>query len=360
MAYKGVADRNLAPVAVTWEGMKTWDVEKPPFRLYGHCRAPGETDYKRLPHDLPGQIPSSPALACHYTNTAGLRLRFQTDSQKLILRCSWDVQAQFDHMPFTGASAFDVYADGEYMGVLRPGLRDGLRWVIAQDNGYESSLTFPDRKMRDVLVNFPLYNNVTALCIALEEDAQVLPGKPYTHTAPIVFGGSSITQGGCASHAGNSYEAILSRRLDSDYVNLGFSDSFRGEEPMARYIASLPMSLFVCDYDHNAPSLAHLEKTHAEFLRIFRESQPTTPVLMISTADQVYGKDTEPRKAVIRATVDNARAAGDRNVYFLDGQTIYRDVGYEYCTVDRCHPNDIGFWCMANAIEREIRSIMHW
>ncbi len=359
MAYSGVADKNLAPTEVTWEGMKTWDVNRPPFRLYGLCREPGEQDFKRLPHWLPRQIPESDGLRCHYTNTAGLRLRFRTDSQKLILRCAWDQLSQFDHMPFTGGSAFDVYADGEYMGPLRPGTRNG-QWIVPQSEGYESSMGFPSRKMRDIVVNFPLYNNVTAMSIALEEDAQVLPGEEYAHKTPIVFGGSSITQGGCASHPGNSYCALLSRWLDTDYINLGFSGSFRGELPMAHYIAALPMSLFVYDYDHNAPTAEHLEMTHERLFRIFRESQPETPVLIISAADLAFGDQVDRRRAVIRRTWENAVAAGDQNVYFLDGSTIYAEAGYDHCTVDRCHPNDLGFWCMAKAIAPQIQNIMKW
>jgi hypothetical protein len=81
---------------------------------------------------------------------------------------------------------------------------------------------------------------------------------------------------------------------------------------------------------------------------------------MISTADQCFRENTDARKAIIRRTWENAVAAGDKNVYFLDGQTIYQDVGLDYCTVDGTHPNDLGFWCMANAIGAEIQKIMEW
>ena len=85
-----------------------------------------------------------------------------------------------------------------------------------------------------------------------------------------------------------------------------------------------------------------------------------TLLLMISTADQCFRENTDARKAIIRRTWENAVAAGDKNVYFLDGQTIYQDVGLDYCTVDGTHPNDLGFWCMANAIGAEIQKIMEW
>lgn len=352
-------DKNLAPVKVTYEGMKTYDINQPPFQLYGLYREPGEQDFKRLPHRFVAEI-DNPGLKTLYTHTAGLRLRFRTDTRKLILRCTWDVRTVFDHMPMTGVSCFDLYADGQYCKVLRPGVMDNQEFPIPLDEGYETCYEFPDCHMRDLVLNFPLYNNITGVSIALDESATVLPGGEYLHRKPIVYYGSSITQGGCASHPGNSYQAILSRRLDTDFLNLGFSGSCKAEPEMARYLAGLDMSLFVYDYDHNAPNVEHLEKTHEPLFRMIREKHPTLPILMISAADNCFGDTAETRRAIIRKTFENAHHAGDQNVYFLDGQTIYQEVGLDYCTVDGCHPNDLGFWCMANSIEKQIRQIMNW
>ena len=49
-------------------------------------------------------------------------------------------------------------------------------------------------------------------------------------------------------------------------------------------------------------------------------------------------------------TYNNAIATGDKNVYFVDGHKIYEKIGIDLCMVDTAHPNDIGFWCMAEAI----------
>ena len=352
-------DKNFAPPDVKWNGMKVWDVNQPPFKLYGNYRTDGETDFKRLPKELVARIDNE-GLKRLYTNTAGIRLRFKTDSQKITIRCTWDLLYISPRMPPSGVSNFDLYADGRYVNVLQPGTDANGKPLVPPEEGYESTYIFPEKKMRDLVLNFPLINNVTGLVIALDEDAQVLPGDEYTHKKPVVYLGSSITQGGCASHPGNSYQAIISRRLDTDYINLGFSGSCRAEVEMAEYIAGLKMSMFVYDYDHNAPNPEHLEKTHERLFKILREKQPDLPVLMISTADQCFRENTDVRKAIIRRTWENAVAAGDKNVYFLDGQTIYADVGLDYCTVDGTHPNDLGFWCMANAIGAEIQKIMEW
>lgn len=118
---------------------------------------------------------------------------------------------------------------------------------------------------------------------------------------------------------------------------------------MAEYISGLDMSVFVFDYDHNAPNAEFLENTHEPFFKAFREKKPDVPVVFVSVADRSY-PNFEERRDVIFKTYQNALANGDKNVYFIDGQTIYEKVGYDLCTVDGCHPNDLGFWCMANSI----------
>ena len=346
-------DKNFESVG-SFEGLVPYDIEQPPFQLYGLCRAPGERDYKRIPKTV-AEKTGSPMVQALYTNTAGIRLRFRTDSLRIGLTCVLPELQLPPHNSRSGMSCFDLYADGHYCNTFFPGLESPEEDLGG--GGYRAMHTFVEKKEREILVHFPLYNNVTKVYIALEEGASVQPSQGYAGQKPIVYYGSSITQGGCASHAGNSYQAIISRRLDTDYINLGFSGGCKGELPLAEYIGGLPMSVFVYDYDHNAPDAAFLEKTHEPFFKAFRRFQPETPVLMISMADKCV-LDTRQRKAVIRRTWENARAAGDENVWFLDGEEIYREVGLDYCTVDRCHPNDLGFWCMANAIEKTLHTIL--
>jgi hypothetical protein len=129
-------------------------------------------------------------------------------------------------------------------------------------DGYESVIRFETRRKREITINFPLYSSVSALYIGLEENAVVEPSAGYKNKKPMVFYGSSITQGACASRPGNSYANIVSRTLGIDHINLGFSGNAKGEQTMADYIASLDMSVFVYDYDYNAPDPEHLQNTH--------------------------------------------------------------------------------------------------
>ena len=354
MEYKNIADvdENYSNFFSS-AGLKTYDVNEPVFSLYGLCRREGELDFKRMPGEVAKNIKNR-SVNNLYTNTSGIRVRFKTDSSRIVLKCVLPSVSSSSNMSLCGTSCFDLYADGNYCTVFHPGVdengHDGNGDQMGK-NGYTSGYYFRDKekKLRDIVINFPLYNDVERVFIALEEDAQLLPGGTYRHEKPVVFYGSSITQGGCASHAGNSYANILSRRLDTDIINLGFSGGCRAEPELGEYIAGLPMSVFVYDYDHNAPTLEHLQKTHYPFYQQIRNRNPELPIIMISAADLCWPNYVE-RRAVIRQSYEKAVAGGDKNVYFIDGQEIYREVGLEYCVVDTTHPNDLGFWCMANTI----------
>lgn len=342
----------------SFEGMKTYDVNQPPFRLYGLCREVGETDFKRLPHALVDKYKFF-GITRLYTNTSGIRVRFRTDSTRITLSAVLPLLYPMSHMPLTGSMGFDLYADGEFCNVLRPDpaiLGNGaVSWGEPCD--FSSGYTFKEKRERDILIHFPLYNDVSEVYISLEEDATLLPpSKEYRTEKPIVYYGSSITQGGCASHPGNSYCAVVSRRLDADFINLGFSGSCRGQIELAEYMTRLDMSVFVLDYDHNSDTADTLQQTYEPFFKKIREHNPDLPVIMISAADLAH-KDRERRKEIIRTTWENARAAGDENVYFIDGDTIYEGIDRHECTVDSVHPNDLGFWAMANAVEKVLKTI---
>ena len=127
---------------------------------------------------------------------------------------------------------------------------------------------------------------------------------------------------------------------------------------MAEYLGKIPCSLFVMDYDHNAPNAEHLEKTHFPFYETFRKLQPDTPILMISMPDcDRIPEQAKEREAIIRKSYRKAKAHGDTNVYFLSGKTLFGKEDRVNCTVDRVHPNDLGFYRMAKKIYAKMKQI---
>lgn len=310
-----------------------------PFEIRGLAVAQGES-FVRLPiEDLPWYSEGVQLLAYH---TAGGRVRFCTDSARVAVRAKSLNSGMMSHMPLTGSAGVDIYRNGVFAASVRPAVADG-GWF---EGVYSSSGT-----MAQYEINMPLYNGLTAILIGLDNGAQVLKPNPYKYDRPVVYYGSSITQGGCASRPGNSYQGFLSRWLDADQINLGFSGNGRGEAEMAEYIASLPMSAFVLDYDHNAPSVEHLEKTHEAFFRIVRKRNPLLPVIFVSKPDFDNNPEmNRARRDVIRRTYENAKNNGDSLVYFVDGKTLFGETDRDACTVDGCHPNDLGFYRMAQTI----------
>ncbi len=71
-------------------------------------------------------------------------------------------------------------------------------------------------------------------------------------------------------------------------------------------------------------------------------------ILKCSNSSEV--PDGVARRGIIRRTYENARDIGDANVYFVDGSTLFGKTDRDACTIDGCHPNDLGFLRMAEGI----------
>lgn len=212
--------------------------------------------------------------------------------------------------------------------------------------------------MRSFTINFPSYCDVISLEVGIETDAEITEGEVYKNELPVVFYGSSITQGGCSSRAGNTYQNVISRRLGIDFLNLGFSGGCKAEETIVEYLSTLKMSTFVCDYDHNAPNTTYLRETHFPLYEKIRSKNPNLPYVMISLPGYRNNPTAEERRRIIIDSYERALALGDRNVYFIDGRDFFTAPYEDLCTVDRCHPNDLGFALMADKIGAVLSKIL--
>ncbi len=305
--------------------------------------------FRRIPKALAEQ--TNEGYALQHANTAGGRLRFITNSPYIALFVTLPFVNRFPHMPMTGICGFDMYMDNVFKASIQPPI---------DTEGKYTGIAELDGQMHDIMIDFPLYNDVTELMIGLAESATVLPARPYSVVDPVVFYGSSITQGGCASRPGTYYAATLSRELDFDYINIGVSGSSRGERCIAEYIAGLKLSAFIMDYDHNAANLAELKATHEPFFRIVREAQPDLPILLLSAPNVRHtGGEWVDRADVVYATYRNAIASDDKNVWWIRGDQLLGGRNWDNCLVDGCHPNDLGFWRMADAVSPILRQMLH-
>ncbi|MGN0451810.1 MAG: SGNH/GDSL hydrolase family protein [Acutalibacteraceae bacterium] len=320
-----------------------------PIRLYGLPQ--GTDNFHRLPDNIGSAIPE---IDVHYVATAGVRARFKTDSAFIAVRVK--------HKPYNfgcptisknADCGFDLYktVNGiqEYVGTFTV--------PLDTEDGYESFLKLSG-KSEEYTVYFPYGREILSLEIGLEGGAKLSAHSDYKTEKPIVFCGSSITQGFAASRAGNIYEGFVSRELDCDFIDLGFAGSCKGQTKLAEYIAGLDMTALVLDYDHNAPNAEFLKSTHENFFKIIRQKNPTVPILILSMPDGLNMEQVSERRAIIAETYVNAAVCGDKNVFFLDGSTYFPKDCFRECTVDGTHPNDLGMYFMARAISKQLSQII--
>lgn len=308
--------------------------------------------YKRIPQELAEKL--NPGVLDQHSSTAGGRVRFKTDSKVIAFKVKMGKVRLDSNTAITGNAGFDVYEriNGEQFFV------SNVMAPFDVDESFEAIVNHKKEGMKEYVINFPMWSDVRELCIGLEKGAKLEKPDDYTYSKPVVFYGSSITMGKCLSRPGCSYENILSRRLDMEYTNLGFGGSAKGEKEIAEYISELDMSVFVLDYDWNAPNVQYLKDTHEAFFKIIREKQKDLPILMMSRPKYYLTEIEKERKAVVEQTYKNALANGDKNVYFIPGNTLMDDKVKDDGTVDGVHPNDAGFFSMANVIEPVLRKIL--
>ena len=364
-------DPNMAVRPANEEGLRFLSAGEAPLRLSGFPWFESEHVYRRLRQKPETPLPSGvDALAW---NTSGGQVAFRSDSNRIVLKVKMRPWRVMTNMSPIGTAGFDLYTGepGKKMFVRSGRFAAGAREYTTE----VYAALAKERKMREFLINFPLYAGVESVYVGVDEGAKVDAPSPWASDRPVVVYGTSITQGGCASRPGMSWTNILSRRLNIPFVNLGFSGKGRGEAEVAREVARVSNpGLFVLDYEANSgtPGLKRIESisiTMPEFIKILRAAHPETPILVISKIrypgewrdraadDPARSPEVEAVRKFQEELVAKLRGAGDGNIYYLNGSDFLGEDWYE-CTVDGVHPTDLGFSRMAEAIGPTIEKIL--
>jgi hypothetical protein len=296
-------------------------------------------DFERMPREVAASV--SDGVSSLARVPAGGRIRFCTDSDLISIRAMISASREI---------GFDLYEIVNGCEICRAGFRRPESFIC--DGSFEATLNVGAAgKMRSFTLNFPYNGRVGSFELGINAGASLARGDAYVNRLPVVFYGSSITQGAWATRPGMTYEAMISQRYNLNYMNLGFAGKARGEREIAEYMASLEMCAFVCDYDHNSYTEEHHEKTHLPLYKTIRAKHPDIPYIIITRPDYASNPTQNQRLAdIIHKTYDYALANGDRNVYYIEGKTIFAGDYYHNCTKDGCHPNDLGFYRMATVI----------
>lgn len=294
-------------------------------------------------------------------DSAGVAVRFTSDAERISARWSLtSAQLAMPHMAATGVSGLDLYVrDAEHgwrwLGTGQPRAQEGNVAVLA--SGIPPAA-------REYLLYLPLYNGVRSLELGVPAGRTLEPAapRPEGRRRPIVFYGTSITQGACASRPGMAHPAILGRRLGRPVVNLGFSGNGRLELELAELLGELDAAAFVVDCLPNLRAEQVRERT-VPFVRALRELRPQTPILLVE--DRSYAgaflraeqrERNDSSRAALREGYQALLLEGVTGLAYLEGDALLGEDGEG--TVDSSHPNDLGFARMADAFQPALEALV--
>ncbi len=333
-----------------WYDATQWPVEN-------KCWNDVDRYFARFPSRAKGKVTDSVwNLSQH---SAGEVVRFRTDSDQIKVRYTlYSGNVAMSHMPATGVSGLDLYAFDEET--------KDWRWAAVPQTTKKTEektwISGMEKKEREFMAYLPLYNGVDALSIGVPEGASFTALSPRSDK-PIVYYGTSIAHGGCASRPGNAYTAMLGRRLDIPVVNLGFSGSARMEMEIADLLCEIDAEIYVLDAGPNMTS-QWIDERMIPFVKKLREARPNVPILIVE--DRWFSNEwILPDR---HATGVNNHASEKRafeelqkefdGLYYLSGETLLGEDLDNDGTVDGSHPNDLGMYRQANALEQAIRPIL--
>lgn len=345
---KNIDPRLITPSYINKPDVRFFGAEGEPFSLHGVIKS--EKGYRRLPEEISAKVNTR---ARKFSGaTSGGRIRFATDSSYIAIRAHLGDIYRISMLTLTLSAGFDLYSGEEFLGAFNP------PYEIQSGGVYEAVINLGSgigpgrREVRELTLYMPAYSEVLELEIGVDREAKLFPAVDYSLKSPIVFYGSSITHGACASRPGLTFPNIISRAIDAEIYNLGFGAGCRGELSLAEYITALKPSAAVVAYDHNAPNANKLLETHGSFYETLRASSPHLPIILVSRPDVHENEDGNRRFEIIKGTYDGAVLSGDRAVFLVDGRELLSAAEH---TSDGIHPNDIGEREIAKKLEKIIR-----
>ncbi len=325
-----------------WYDVRSWGVE-------GRILPDQERKqwFDRLPGSAQGKVTDNVWNLSR--DSAGMMVRFKTSSKAISVHYRLKkAQLGMPHMPATGVSGIDLYARDnngkwKWVQVTKPATQEvQTEWIQGLEAGE-----------REYAAYLPLYNGIEFMKIGVEKGAKFEGLTP--RDKPIVFYGTSITHGACASRPGMVHTNILGRKLDMPIVNLGFSGNGKMDEAVGDYLIQLDAAVFVIDCLPNMGP-AEVKAKCEPLVKQLRAAKPNTPIVLVE--DRRFTNDwITPQKrqfhtdnhAALRDAYQSLTEQGVKKLYYIPGDSLYGD-DTEGAT-DASHASDLGFMRQATMFE---------
>ncbi|MDH5380465.1 MAG: SGNH/GDSL hydrolase family protein [Cyclobacteriaceae bacterium] len=309
-----------------------------------------ENPYDRLPASYKDLV--RPPVWDLSKSSAGISIRFVTNSSQVAVK--WGVRkgATMNHMPATGIRGVDLYVkhnnEWRFVNTAIPGDSITEKTLISEMTP----------ELREFKIFLPLYDGVTFLEVGVDKKSTFTKPTPNTKK-PIVFYGTSITQGGCASRPGMAHTNIISRKLDRNCINFGFSGNGRMEEPITELISTIDAEVFIIECLQNMKADMVRERV-LPTVKILRKQHPNTPIIFVETTiyenaflNKTLDNELKEKNVILKNELDKAKKAGFKNIYLISA--LYATGEDHEGTVDGVHFTDLGFIRYADYLMKELK-----
>lgn len=352
MEYLNSIDDKLN--SIDESNIKYLDLFEHPKIVFGNINSNNEqVDFCKYPSNIQEEMKKYGAGAVHEmanlnSASCGNRLRFYTDSKKVIFKIKLKRKWDYMKMVTWGSMGFDVYniIGDEYvhMTVFAPmDGKDCFAEIIPTPNNGQFCIFLPN------------YNTIEEMAIGIDNNSYIESiSYPKDNQLPILFYGNSVTQGASASRSANSFPNIVSRILNRDIINLSCSSCCQGTQSIAELIGQIDCHSIVIDYTRNANDRFIFSKTHESFYRKIREYHPDIKIVLMTASYYNGWVEYENFDKIVIDTYNNALKRGE-NTFLLKQRDLFDENDYDCVTIDSSHYIDYSMFKIANAISDFLR-----
>ena len=274
-------------------------------------------------------------------SSAGMSIRFLSNSKSINVKWTILNNLKMNHMAETGIKGVDLYFKNkdnwQYLNTGRP---DGIKNESTLINNMSE-------EMREFKIFLPLYDGVVNIEVGIDSNSVIK--KPLKNrNKSIIFYGTSITQGGCASRPGMAHTNIISRKLDLDCINFGFSGNGRMEQPIAKLMSESKPLFYVIECMPNMENQENVTNKTIPLVNTIRENNPEAPIVFVENfiptspiLDEKRENEIRGMNLALKTEYQKMISEGYNNIFYIESKNAIGNDNEG--TVDGVHFTDLGF-----------------